>query len=173
MRETTRGFELFELGPLLKRRDLIRLFWESFGSVWSFSNEISNTVGFLGFIPCGNRQRVCKFHPSGGSYWSTSVECVCGRKANIFLGLATARRGYHTPRGAYHVTALDIDAYSSKYDASMPFAVCFIRGDYCIHAGHSIGQNASHGCIRLARPNAIKFFYLVSANRNRTTIVVR
>ena len=28
MRETTRGFELFELGPLLKRRDLICLFSE-------------------------------------------------------------------------------------------------------------------------------------------------
>jgi lipoprotein-anchoring transpeptidase ErfK/SrfK len=87
--------------------------------------------------------------------------------------IATARRGYHTPRGTYHVTALDIDAYSRKYDATMPYAVCFIRGDYCIHAGHSIGQNASHGCIRLAAPHAIRFFYLVSANRNRTTIVVR
>ena len=96
-----------------------------------------------------------------------------GGKLTYSWGIATARRGYHTPRGTYHVTALDIDAYSSKYDASMPFAVCFIRGDYCIHAGHSIGQNASHGCIRLARPNAIRFFYLVSANRNRTTIIVR
>jgi hypothetical protein len=39
MRETTRGFELFELGSLLKRRDLICLFWESFGILW-FSNEL-------------------------------------------------------------------------------------------------------------------------------------
>jgi lipoprotein-anchoring transpeptidase ErfK/SrfK len=96
-----------------------------------------------------------------------------GRKLTYSWGIATARRGYHTPRGTYHVTALDIDAYSRKYDASMPYAVCFIRGDYCIHAGHAIGKNASHGCIRLATPHAIRFFYLVSANRGRTTIIVR
>jgi len=51
-----------------------------------------------------------------------------GRKPTYSWGIATARRGYHTPRGTYHVTALDIDAYSRKYDASMPYAVCFIRG---------------------------------------------
>jgi lipoprotein-anchoring transpeptidase ErfK/SrfK len=96
-----------------------------------------------------------------------------GGKPTYSWGIATARRGYHTPRGTYHVTALDIDAYSRKYDASMPYAVCFIRGDYCIHAGHSIGRNASHGCIRLATPHAIRFFKLASANRGSTTIVVR
>src|SRR5262249_35937649 len=47
-----------------------------------------------------------------------------GGKLTSSWGIATARRGYHTPRGTYHVTALDIDAYSSKYDASMPYAVC-------------------------------------------------
>ena len=119
-----------------------------------------------------------------GNAFATSIRAevhIGAHRLNVFLGgkltyswgIATARRGYHTPRGTYHVTALDIDAYSSKYDASMPYAVCFIRGDYCIHAGHSIGQNASHGCIRLAAPNAIRFFYLVSANRARTTIIVR
>jgi len=96
-----------------------------------------------------------------------------GGKPTYSWGIATARRGYHTPRGTYHVTALDIDAYSRKYDAAMPYAVCFIRGDYCIHAGHSIGRNASHGCIRLATLHAIRFFKLVSANRGSTTIVVR
>lgn len=95
-----------------------------------------------------------------------------GGKPTYSWGIATARRGYHTPRGTYHVTALDIDAYSGKYDAPMPYAVCFIRGDYCIHAGHSIGRNASHGCIRLAPSHAIRFFNLVSANRGSTTIVV-
>ncbi|HTV34242.1 MAG TPA: L,D-transpeptidase [Methylocella sp.] len=110
-----------------------------------------------------------------------AVVHIAEHRLDVFVGgeptyswaIATARRGYHTPHGTYHVTALDIDAYSRKYDAAMPYAVCFIRGDYCIHAGHSIGRNASHGCIRLARPNAIRFFYLVSANRRRTTIVVR
>jgi lipoprotein-anchoring transpeptidase ErfK/SrfK len=96
-----------------------------------------------------------------------------GGKPTYSWSIATARRGYHTPRGTYHVTALDIDAYSGKYDAPMPYAVCFIRGDYCIHAGHSIARNASHGCIRLATPHAIRFFNLVSANRGSTTIVVR
>jgi len=106
---------------------------------------------------------------------------IAAHRLNVFVGvkptyswgIATARRGYHTPRGTYYVTALDIDAYSRKYDASMPYAVCFIRGDYCIHAGHSIGRNASHGCIRLATPHAIRFFKLASANRGSTTIVVR
>ena len=53
-----------------------------------------------------------------------------GGKPTYSWGIATARRGYHTPRGTYHVTAVDIDAYSWKYDAPMPYAVCFIRGDY-------------------------------------------
>ena len=35
-----------------------------------------------------------------------------GGKPTYSWGIATARRGYHTPRGTYHVTALDIDAYS-------------------------------------------------------------
>jgi hypothetical protein len=51
-----------------------------------------------------------------------------GGKPTYSWGIATARRGYHTPRGTYHVTALNIDAYSGKYDAPMPYAVCFIRG---------------------------------------------
>src|SRR3984893_14707617 len=42
-------------------------------------------------------------------------------------GISTARRGFDTPRGTYHVDAVDTNAYSWKYDAANEHTVCFIR----------------------------------------------
>ncbi len=55
-------------------------------------------------------------------------------------------------------------AYSAKYDnAPMPHSI-FFRGGYAIHgtgAVGSLGQVASHGCVRLAPENAAALYEMV------------
>lgn len=66
--------------------------------------------------------------------------------------------------------------YSRKYDMTpMPYAV-FFRGGYAIHGTNAVrhlGRPVSHGCVRLATPNAAQFFALVKeAGSANTRIVV-
>lgn len=78
--------------------------------------------------------------------------------------VSTARPGYRTPRGVYHVQRMERMWYSRKYDGSpMPYAM-FFRGGYAIHGTGSIrqlGRPASHGCVRLAPGNARALFEIV------------
>ena len=54
--------------------------------------------------------------------------------------------------------------HSRKYDmAPMPFAVFYDRG-WAVHGTSAVsrlGKPASHGCVRLATPNAETFYTLV------------
>ena len=91
--------------------------------------------------------------------------------------VSTARRGYHTPRGAFRAQSLQAMHYSKKYDnAPMPHSV-FFSGGYAIHGSYavrSLGRPASHGCIRLAPGNAAEFYSLVQDHgRGATKIVVQ
>ena len=89
--------------------------------------------------------------------------------------VSTARRGYHTPRGAYRPTMLRRMHYSRKYDnAPMPHSV-FFRGGYAIHGTshlRNLGRPASHGCIRLAPGNAAMFYNLIRAYGPRQAQIV-
>lgn len=89
-----------------------------------------------------------------------------------FWKVSTARSGYWTPRGRYHVQRMARVYYSRKYDnAPMPNAI-FFNGGYAIHgSGHirSLGRPASHGCVRLHPNNAAKLFSLVQQYGPRST----
>ncbi|PWJ77593.1 L,D-transpeptidase-like protein [Pseudaminobacter salicylatoxidans] len=90
--------------------------------------------------------------------------------------VSTARKGYVTPRGSWRPVRMNRMWYSRKYDMSpMPYAV-FFRGGYAIHGTNAVrrlGRPASHGCVRLATPNAARFFALVKkAGPANTRIVV-
>jgi lipoprotein-anchoring transpeptidase ErfK/SrfK len=78
--------------------------------------------------------------------------------------VSTARAGYITPRGEYRPYRMHRMWYSRTYDnAPMPFAVFYDRG-WAVHgtsAVRRLGTPASHGCVRLATPNAEIFYYLV------------
>jgi L,D-transpeptidase catalytic domain len=100
--------------------------------------------------------------------------------------VSTGREGYDTPPGEFHVIQKDIDHASSLYGeyvdrsgqvveqnvelgkdprprgtvfrgASMPYFLR-IQGGIGMHAGYLPGYPASHGCIRLPREMAVKFF---------------
>jgi len=90
--------------------------------------------------------------------------------------VSTARRGYITPRGSWRPVRMNRMWYSRKYDMTpMPYAV-FFRGGYAIHGTNAVrhlGRPVSHGCVRLATPNAAQFFALVKeAGSANTRIVV-
>jgi lipoprotein-anchoring transpeptidase ErfK/SrfK len=100
--------------------------------------------------------------------------------------VSTGREGYNTPRGEFRVTQKDVDHISSLYGdyvrpngevvvqnvengkGSRPRGTAFrgapmpyflrIHGGIGMHAGYLPGYPASHGCIRLPKVMAVKFF---------------
>ncbi len=81
---------------------------------------------------------------------------------------------FPTPRGTFRAQWTAKMWYSRKYDnAPMPHAV-FINGGVAVHATQhvrSLGQPASHGCIRLAPGNARMFYNLVQSHGLKATRV--
>ena len=78
--------------------------------------------------------------------------------------ISSARSGYRTPRGTYHVQRMEAMHRSHKYhDAPMPHSI-FFSGGYAIHGTYEIaalGVPASHGCIRLAPQHAAALYQMV------------
>lgn len=90
--------------------------------------------------------------------------------------VSTAREGYVTPRGQYRPQRLHKMWHSRTYDmAPMPFAVFYDRG-WAVHGTSAVsrlGSPASHGCVRLATPDAEAFYRLVrQVGPGNTRIVV-
>jgi lipoprotein-anchoring transpeptidase ErfK/SrfK len=80
-----------------------------------------------------------------------------------YWAVSTAKRGYHTPVGAFRPKVLRRRHYSSQFRSAMPYSVFFYRG-YAIHGTEHVkqlGRPASHGCIRLHPRHAAQFFSLV------------
>jgi lipoprotein-anchoring transpeptidase ErfK/SrfK len=98
-----------------------------------------------------------------------------GTVQNYVWKVSTGKSGYETPKGSFRAKRLSVDHWSKTYDAPMPYSVFFVGG-YAIHATNAVaklGQPASHGCIRLAKTNAAKFFELVdSYGKWKTKIVI-
>lgn len=78
--------------------------------------------------------------------------------------ISSARSGYRTPRGVYHVQRMETMHRSHKYhNAPMPHSI-FFSGGYAIHGTYEIaalGVPASHGCIRLAPQHAAALYAMV------------
>jgi L,D-transpeptidase catalytic domain len=96
--------------------------------------------------------------------------------ANIYnWTVSTGSPGRDTPNGRLTAQRLERVYYSKKYDdAPMPNSVFFYEG-YAIHGTYQeskLGSPVSHGCVRLARHNAITLYELVSAQGIRNTRVV-
>ena len=86
--------------------------------------------------------------------------------------ISSGREGYRTPTGTFRPTWMAKMWYSKQYDdAPMPHSV-FFNGGIAVHATQStgmLGRPASHGCIRLAPPNAAAFYALVSSHGKAMT----
>lgn len=90
---------------------------------------------------------------------------VDGEVAHVWK-VSTARKGYVTPRGVYGPKRMHKTYYSKKYyNSPMPYSI-FFKGGYAVHgttAVKALGGPASHGCIRLATPNAKALYNLVKS----------
>lgn len=90
--------------------------------------------------------------------------------------VSTARQGYVTPAGEFRPQRIHRMWHSRTYDnAPMPYAVFYDRG-WAVHGTSAVsrlGSPASHGCVRLATPNAEIFYTLVrDIGAGNTRIIV-
>src|SRR5262245_23161246 len=90
--------------------------------------------------------------------------------------VSTGRAGYATPSGTYTPFRMEEDHYSKEWDdAPMPHSIFFTKVGHAIHGSYEVkrlGTPASHGCVRLAPPNAATLFALVKAEGLSNTKVV-
>ena len=78
--------------------------------------------------------------------------------------ISSGLRDYATPTGIFQPQSANKMWYSRQYDwTPMPYAVFFTRGVafHGTNATGRLGKSASHGCVRLATPDAEKLFELV------------
>lgn len=90
--------------------------------------------------------------------------------------VSTGVSGYTTPSGNFKPFRMERDHFSKEWDdAPMPYSIFFTPQGHAIHGSpHTkrLGMRASHGCVRLAPPNAAKLFALVQKNGMKNTRVV-
>jgi len=89
--------------------------------------------------------------------------------------VSTGQRGYDTPSGSYKAFRMEADHFSKEWDdAPMPHSIFFTYEGHAIHGSYAktIGQPASHGCVRLAPENAATLYQLVKEQGVLNTKVV-
>jgi len=90
--------------------------------------------------------------------------------------VSTGRPGYDTPSGTYKPNRMDADHFSQEWDnAPMPHTVFFDLHGHAIHGFFDVkhlGLAVSHGCVRLAPPNATVLFDLIKSQGMANTSVV-
>ena len=75
--------------------------------------------------------------------------------------ISTGVGGYPTPLGVFAVIDKEVTHYSNIYGgASMPYMQRLTMSGVAMHSGMVTGRPASHGCVRLPHPFAIKLFKL-------------
>lgn len=104
---------------------------------------------------------------------SSQTMYVSGASGDYTWPISSARMGYSTPRGTFGVKRMETMHYSRKYHNSpMPHSL-FFSGGYAIHGTYataSLGQPASHGCIRIAPENAAALYDMVRSEGGAISI---
>ena len=90
--------------------------------------------------------------------------------------VSTGIARYDTPSGNYTPFRMEKDHFSREWDdAPMPNSIFFTQKGHAIHGTdhvRAIGRAASHGCVRLSRPNASRLWDLVKQEGMANTRVV-
>jgi lipoprotein-anchoring transpeptidase ErfK/SrfK len=89
------------------------------------------------------------------------LEAVTPEGETVRWKISSGRRGYETPTGSYSVMRMEADHHSDEYDqAPMPYSIFFSPRGLAIHGSYErgLGRALSHGCVRLAVPNARQLF---------------
>ncbi len=92
--------------------------------------------------------------------------------------VSTGRSGYETPSGKFRPFRLEEDHFSKEWDdAPMPYSIFFTGEGHAIHGTQyekSLGQRASHGCVRLSEANAATLFAIVEDyGLGNTSVVIK
>jgi hypothetical protein len=101
--------------------------------------------------PCSAKADAC-VDLSAKTAWLMDNGAVTYGGVPIAIGMP----GHETPTGTFTVTWKNIDHWSKKYDAPMPYAVFFTKGGVAFHQGDLGSQ--SHGCVRLTKEAARTFY---------------
>ena len=105
---------------------------------------------------------------------SQTMRVSSGSGESYVWPISSGRAGHLTPRGVFRPRALYRMVHSAKYgNAPMPHSI-FFYGQYAIHGTYavgSLGNPASHGCIRLSPQNAATLFAMVQAQGAQIRIV--
>lgn len=73
--------------------------------------------------------------------------------------VSSGRTGYETPAGVYSILQRKVEHFSNLYDdAEMPFMQRLTWSGIALHAGALPGYPASHGCVRMPRDFAERFY---------------
>lgn len=99
------------------------------------------------------------------------LEAVTPQGEAVSWKISSGRRGYETPTGTFSVMRMEADHYSDEYDqAPMPYAIFFSPRGLAIHGSYErgLGSPRSHGCVRLAVPNARQLFQWVEKHGGAT-----
>lgn len=89
--------------------------------------------------------------------------------------VSTGIEAHDTPAGEFTPFRMEKDHFSREWDdAPMPNSIFFTKKGHAIHGSFhkSIGQPASHGCVRLSPKNAETLFALVKQEGMANTKVV-
>src|ERR1700726_5261720 len=89
--------------------------------------------------------------------------------------VSTGLPSYETPNGSFRTFRMEEDHYSKEFDdAPMPHSIFFTKIGHAIHGTdfeNRLGNPASHGCVRLSRPNASTLYELVQRDGVLNTTV--
>lgn len=89
------------------------------------------------------------------------LEATTPQGETVSWKISSGRRGYETPAGHYGVMRMEIDHHSDEYEqAPMPYSIFFSPRGLAIHGSYErgLGRPLSHGCVRLAVPNARQLY---------------
>ncbi|HZP77249.1 MAG TPA: L,D-transpeptidase [Pseudolabrys sp.] len=89
--------------------------------------------------------------------------------------VSTGAPGYDTPSGSFKTFRMEASHFSKEWDdAPMPHSIFFTKEGHAIHGSYakSIGEPASHGCVRLSPEHAATLYKLVQEQGLPNTQVV-
>ena len=101
-------------------------------------------------VAWGHRRKHMEVHKA------RQVLLLIGKPGNVkrAIHVSTARPGYFTPTGLFHIYRKEIMSWSRPFSTWLPFADYF-TGGFAFHEYPDVpGVPASHGCIRIADGDA-------------------
>jgi hypothetical protein len=128
-------------------------------------------TAFMGLAPLPAAAKVLVTVDKSAQRMTVSVD---GERLWVWP-VSTGVPRYDTPSGRFTAFRMEKDHFSKEWDnAPMPYSIFFTTKGHAIHGTNhrSIGDPASHGCVRLSPENAAQLFDLVKEQGVANTTVV-